>query len=82
MDHTIRTQHDEHMTYDPYPRSLAIKCFCSECMGWDSDPVTECTSTMCPLFPYRGRKRHMTLEQRAAASERAKERFGADNEED
>lgn len=35
-------------------RGLAIKLACTECLGWGENPK-ECTSPMCPLFPYRGR---------------------------
>ena len=34
-------------------RSLAIKAFCTECMGWDHPK--HCTSINCPLYPFRGK---------------------------
>lgn len=34
-------------------RSLAIKAFCTECMGWDHPK--DCTSVNCPLYPFRGK---------------------------
>ena len=37
-----------------YGRKLAIQLMCTECLGWESDPKG-CTSTMCPLFPFRGK---------------------------
>jgi hypothetical protein len=53
-------------------RATAIKAFCSECLGWETHP-RDCTSTHCPLYPFRGRtllaygheKREVTPEQRA-----------------
>ena len=41
-------------TLEGYTRSLAIKAFCFECMGWDCNPKQTCTSTLGPLFPFRG----------------------------
>lgn len=36
-------------------KSLAagIGAFCSECVGWERESVTRCTSLDCPLYPYR-----------------------------
>jgi hypothetical protein len=31
---------------------LAIRCMCTECLGWEDDPE-DCTSKECPLYPYR-----------------------------
>ena len=31
----------------------AIKAFCRECVGWKSSEVGQCTSTLCPLYPFR-----------------------------
>lgn len=33
-------------------RGLAIKLMCTECMGFEQNPV-ECTEKLCPLYPYR-----------------------------
>ncbi|HUT61068.1 MAG TPA: hypothetical protein VNA25_24740, partial [Phycisphaerae bacterium] len=32
-----------------------VDAFCAECMGWEDlpDSVRDCTSPLCPLFPYR-----------------------------
>jgi len=35
-------------------RSKAIKAMCTECMGFEGNP-SECTSALCPLFPWRGK---------------------------
>ena len=54
----------------------AIRAFCLECCGGSSAEVRECTSSNCPLKPFRlGKnpyrsKREMTEEQKAAARER------------
>jgi len=52
--HTVGTADRGKITLHPYPKTLAIKAFCCECMGWESNPA-ECTSPLCALFPYRGR---------------------------
>jgi len=31
----------------------AIKSFCLECVGWESEEVRRCTAMACPLWPYR-----------------------------
>jgi hypothetical protein len=43
------------VTISPYPRGLAIKMCCTECLGFEADPRSECTSPLCPLYPYRGK---------------------------
>lgn len=43
------------VTISPYSRALAIKVLCTECLGFEADPRTECTSILCPVFPFRGR---------------------------
>jgi len=35
-------------------RKLAIRLFCTECLGWGDDPAT-CTAPLCPLYPFRGK---------------------------
>lgn len=52
--HTIRHKDGGTITIENMNRSTAIKCMCSECMGFESD-VLECTDTKCPLFPFRKR---------------------------
>ena len=37
-----------------YTRTKAIKCMCSECMGFEED-VMGCTDVKCPLYPFRKR---------------------------
>ena len=41
-------------------RSLAIKAFCTKCMGFGEVHPKDCTSVNCPLYPYRG-KTNLTL---------------------
>ena len=36
-----------------YGRKKAIQLACVECLGWEHHPK-DCTSPLCPLFPYRG----------------------------
>lgn len=54
----------------------AIRAFCLECCGGRSSDVRDCTSSRCPLKPFRfGKnpyraKRVLTDEQKAAARER------------
>ena len=33
-------------------RKLAMAVFCTECQGFEDDPVN-CTSRTCPLYPFR-----------------------------
>jgi hypothetical protein len=51
--HTIRARDGNTLTLT-YSRGMAIKLACMECLGWEGDPQ-DCTSPLCPLFPYRGR---------------------------
>jgi len=63
VTHTVRSApiKDGHtytrntVTISPYPRGLAIKVYCTECLGFEADPRSECTSPLCPLFPFRGK---------------------------
>jgi hypothetical protein len=34
-------------------RKAAMRMFCLECMGYSERGVEECTTTVCPLYPYR-----------------------------
>ncbi len=38
----------------------AIRRGCIECMGFQVREVAECTSTLCPSYPFRMGKAHMT----------------------
>lgn len=53
ITHTIRTSNNKRTTVDLTPQ-LAIKLFCTECCGWESNPK-DCGQTICPLYPYRGK---------------------------
>lgn len=33
--------------------AAAVKAHCQECVGYQKDEVTKCTSTACPLYHYR-----------------------------
>jgi len=33
-------------------RKLAMSIFCTECMGFEGDPM-DCTAKTCPLYPWR-----------------------------
>ena len=50
--HTIRTK-DGRETIEGYTMKRAIRKMCIECMGWSLYAPEECTSPLCPLFPYR-----------------------------
>ena len=62
----------------------AIRAFCLDCCGGNSNEVKNCTSSICQLKPFRfGKnpytKRQLTPEQRAAAAERMRKmRSGAE----
>lgn len=77
VKHTIRTSENGRVELEIHP-TLAIKLKCMDCMGYEGNPK-DCTSTLCPLYPFRGRTlrsmhgykpRELTEEQRALASER------------
>jgi len=53
MNHTIRTPDGTKEIH--WTPGQAIKNFCWECFGFEGDPVKECASPLCPLFPARGR---------------------------
>lgn len=52
VSHTVRTKTGGTVTLN-ITRGKAIKMFCTECLGWETHP-NECTSPLCPLYPYRG----------------------------
>jgi len=56
ITHTVRTFNDANITIKNYTRSLAIKVFCVECLGWEGN-VKECNNNLSPLFPFRGNTR-------------------------
>ena len=39
-------------------RRMAIKAFCQECCGYDRRAVAECSTVVCPLWPYRPYQKH------------------------
>jgi hypothetical protein len=55
MQHTVRTGDGKTRTLEPYFRSTAIKAYCTECLGFEGHAKDDCTSPLCPLYPYRGR---------------------------
>ena len=50
--HTVRTR-DGGAKAIKYGRKQAILLMCMECLGWEGNPEN-CTSSLCPLFPFRG----------------------------
>jgi hypothetical protein len=52
--HSVRTADRAFIALHPYPKGLAIKVMCTECMGFEANP-SDCTARPCPLFPYRGK---------------------------
>lgn len=55
VQHTIKARDGGEIVIDDLTRGLAIHLQCTECMG--DDHPRNCTSTRCPLFPYRGKTR-------------------------
>lgn len=51
---TVRHKDGGTVEIASYTRTKAIKCMCSECMGFEED-VMGCTDVKCPLFPFRKR---------------------------
>lgn len=58
--HTIRHKDGGTVPVSQFYRQKAIATFCSECMEWETDPK-DCTSPLCPLFPYRAKSLHAVL---------------------
>ena len=50
--HTVRAKDGGKITLR-YGRKLAIRLFCTECLGWEDNP-RDCTAPLCPLYPFRG----------------------------
>ena len=70
VKHTIRQPHGKTATVDLTPRK-AIKAHCMECVCWVRAEVEGCTSSMCPLFPFRtGDAHYISQERRYALSKR------------
>lgn len=42
------------LKYVKLTKSKAIKCYCTQCMGWETNPK-DCEITECPLYLYRGK---------------------------
>ena len=69
--HTIRSRNGGFVEVAPYGYTKAIRAMCMECMGWESDPVADCTSPNCPLFPFRGKS---SADIRVSPEEQARRR--------
>ena len=55
MEHAVRTKDGGQKRIKPYTRGLAIRVMCTECLGFEGNPSTDCTSPLCPLYVYRKR---------------------------
>ena len=53
ISHTVRTADEGTITFPNYSRAFAVRVHCQECIGWEG-LVKDCTSPMCPLYPFRG----------------------------
>ena len=53
IKHKIRRKNGKLKEVD-LTRSLSIKAFCTECLGWETHPK-DCESYNCPLWPFRGK---------------------------
>ena len=52
--HVVRSADGGRVTFARYTRKLAVKVFCTECLGWEGSPA-DCTAPLCPLYPFRER---------------------------
>ena len=54
-----RFDYPDYQLPENYPRSplKAIRLFCLQCVGEQTEEVKACTSHLCPLYPYRFGKR-------------------------
>jgi hypothetical protein len=55
VDHTIRTRSGGTVKVKRLNRGKAIKAMCTECMGFGEAHPKDCTSPLCPLYPWRGK---------------------------
>jgi hypothetical protein len=53
VTHTLRCSDRRYLTLR-LTRKLAIAAHCTECLGFEDNPVN-CTSLFCPLFPFRAK---------------------------
>jgi len=70
IKHTIRKDGGKTVTVNLTPIK-AIRHQCIECMGFQFREVAECTSQLCPLFPFRMGKAHTPGRGRKQAPEKA-----------
>ena len=54
LKHTIRHRSGGIVVVTLTP-SKAIKCFCTECLGWAEEHPKNCQDIFCPLYPFRGK---------------------------
>ena len=59
IKHKVRRKNGKLKEID-MPRSIAIKAFCTECMGYGEVHPNDCESYNFPLWPFRG-KTNLTL---------------------
>jgi len=53
MKHTVRRDGKGRTKVVDLTPLRAIRLHCIECMGFQKSLVNECSSTLCPLHPYR-----------------------------
>lgn len=53
--HTVRHRDGGTVTIPNYTLRTAIRAMCTECTGHNEQDARSCPSTLCPLYPYRGR---------------------------
>jgi hypothetical protein len=58
IKHTFRKNGAGALTTASLTPIKAIRQQCLECVGWQVKEITDCTSTLCPLFPFRMGKTH------------------------
>jgi hypothetical protein len=51
--HTVRAESGGTVLIKPYSIRRAIALNCTECMGFAASEVKNCTSALCPIFPFR-----------------------------
>lgn len=53
FSHTVRHKDGGTVTINNYSMAKAIKLWCSECEGFETDP-RQCDYKLCPFYPYKG----------------------------
>jgi len=55
LTHEVRHKDGGTVVITNYTKNRAIKAMCTECLGFGEVHPKDCTSPLCPLFPFLGK---------------------------